>query len=144
MITCPNCGRLDKDEVQIYNENIDLRMFNLLLVFPICRHCLAIVNFKHTCLGGNILAITGTSGCGKSTVAGKLTDKGFHAIDGDNVIQLAKMKNNLNKIEFNSEYIYNEIVYEIDVLSLYTDKIVLLHIFIPEDIDRLIAILAYG
>ena len=33
MITCPNCGRLDKDEVQIYNENIDLRMFNLLLVF---------------------------------------------------------------------------------------------------------------
>lgn len=46
MITCPNCGSLTKDDIQVYNENLRKQNFRMLPVLPTCKRCSAVERRK--------------------------------------------------------------------------------------------------
>lgn len=138
MITCPNCGEILKDDVQIYNENLRKQNINISPVIPICKICGAEVTISHTCNNGKIIVINGTCGSGKSTVAEILKDNGYLAIDGDCAIQAVRHKKGIKQYEWNE--LISEITSEIDILSLFGDDIVLSHVVLPEDLEKYIEI----
>ena len=138
MITCPNCGELTKDDVQIYNESLRKQSFSLSPILPVCKLCGSEITVTHQCSGGNIIVINGTSGSGKSTIAEILVEKGFIAIDGDCVIQTVRHKTGKKQYEWDE--LIDEIACEIDILSLYGENIVLSHVVLPEDLDKYIKI----
>jgi cytidylate kinase len=138
MITCPNCGDIAKNEIEVYNEALRKQSFGLLPILPTCKRCGAEVAVSHTCNGGNIIVLNGTCGSGKSTVAELLVGKGFLAIDGDCVMQTVKHKRNIKKVDFSD--MFDEIAAEIDILSLFSKNLVLSHVILPEDMDKFIEI----
>jgi len=138
MITCPNCGKIMKEDMQIYNDNLRKQNINISPVLPICRLCGAEVAVSHTCSAGKIIVINGTCGSGKSTIAEILQDKGYLAIDGDCVIQSVRHKKGIKQYEWNE--LISEIAYEIDILSLFGESIVLSHVVLPEDLEKFIEI----
>lgn len=138
MITCPNCGSLTKDGIQLYSEKLRKQSFSLSPILPACKHCSAEVTITHKCDSGNIIVLNGTSGSGKSTIAEILADRGYLAIDGDCVIQAVRHKKGTKQYEWDE--LINEIACEIDILSLFGENIVLSHVILPEDLDKYIAI----
>lgn len=138
MITCPKCGLIPKNDIQIYNENLRMQSFSMSPILPACKHCASDIYISHRCNGGNIIVLTGTCGSGKSTVAELLSGKGFLAIDGDCVIQSVRYKKGRKQYEWDE--LINEIACEIDILSLFTNNMVLSHVILPEDLDKYIDI----
>jgi predicted ABC-type ATPase len=138
MITCSNCGVLAKNDISIYSESLRKQSFNMSPVLPVCVHCGQEVEITHTCNGGNIIVLNGTCGSGKSTIAEILAEKGFLAIDGDCVIQVAKHKKRTKQIDFNE--MADETASEIDILSMFGDSFVLSTVILPEDIVKYIKI----
>lgn len=138
MITCPNCGRITNEEVQVYNESLRQQSFSISPVLPVCKLCGAEVEIVHQCSGGHVIVLNGTSGSGKSTVAEALIEKGFLAIDGDCAIQVLRHKTGNKKYDWNE--LTEEIAHEIDILSVFGKNIVLSHIVLPEDLDKYIDI----
>lgn len=138
MIICPNCGSLTKDDIQIYSENLRKQNFSISPVLPTCKSCAAEVTITHKCNGGNIIVLNGTCGSGKSTIAEILADRGYLAIDGDCVIQVVRHKKGIKQYEW--EELINEIAFEIDILSLLGENIVLSHVILPKDFDNYMAI----
>ncbi|MHB1454958.1 MAG: AAA family ATPase [Saccharofermentanales bacterium] len=138
MITCPNCGNLAKNDISIYSESLRVQNIAISPVLPVCIRCDQEVQIEHTCSGGNIIVLNGTSGSGKSTVAEILAEQGFLAIDGDCVIQTVRHKNNRKQYEW--EELIAEIAHEIDILSMFSPNMVISHIVLPEDMDRYIEI----
>lgn len=136
MINCPNCGEITKDNVKIYDESLRKQNIGISPILPTCKLCGAEVVISHTANGGNIIVLNGTCGSGKTTVAELLADKGWLAIDGDCAIQTLRHKKGTKQYEW-SELI-NEIVCEIDILSLFSENIVLSHVVLPEDFDKFI------
>lgn len=134
MITCPNCGKLTKDQINIYNESLRKQNFGHTPILPTCKKCNAVVEISYSCTNGNIIILNGTCGSGKSTVAEVMTKKGFMAIDGDCALQSAKYKHNGETIDYRGAI--DEIAYEIDVLSLYTQNMVLAAVIHPDDIEQ--------
>lgn len=137
-ILCPNCGAITKDDILIYNESLRKQNLSISPILPVCRNCDAEVSIHHKCDGGNIIIINGTSGSGKSTVAEILADRGYLAIDGDCAIQAVRHKKGTKQYEWDE--LINEIVCEIDVLSLFGKNIVISHVVLPEDMDKYIDI----
>ena len=138
MLDCPNCGKLNKDEIHIYNESLRKQNFSLSPILPVCKHCGAKIKFTHKCNGGIIIVINGTCGSGKSTIAEILVGKGFLAIDGDCVIQTVRHKTGKKQYEWKE--LIDEITCEIDVLSMYGENIVLSHVIMPDDLEEYIGI----
>ena len=138
MITCPNCGAITKDEIQIYNENLRKQSFGMSPISPLCKHCGADVINTNKCNGGSIIVLNGASGSGKSTIAEILSGKGFLVIDGDCAIQVIKHKKNSNKWDFTE--LAEEISCEIDILSLFGDNFVLANVILPDDLNKYIDI----
>ena len=134
MILCPNCGELLKDDVQLYNDSLRKQNINISPVVPYCNICGAEVTVSNTCNGGKVIVINGACGSGKTTIAEILQDKGYLAIDGDCAIQAIRHKKGTKKYAW-SELI-DEIAYEIDILSLFSENIVLSHIVLPEDLEK--------
>lgn len=138
MITCPKCGKLAKENVQIYNDNLRKQNITISPVIPVCRLCGAEVTVSNTCSTGEIIVINGTCGSGKSTVAEILQDKGYLAIDGDCVIQSVRHKKGIKQYQWDE--LINEIAYEIDILSLFGESFVLSHMILPGDLEKFIEI----
>lgn len=137
-INCPNCGKLKKDDIQIYSESLRKQNFKLLPIMPVCKNCGTEVEVKNNCSGGNIIVLNGTSGSGKSTIAELLAEKGFLAIDGDCVIQTVRHKNKRKQYEWDE--LIEEIGHEIDILSMFSNNIVISHIVLPEDFNKYLSI----
>ena len=135
-ITCPNCGMLSKDEILLYNEKLRKQNFEISPILPTCKNCAAEVNVVNNCVSGYIIILNGTCGSGKSTIAEILAKKNFLIIDGDCVMQVVKHKKNVEKVDFNEQAVIDEIAREINLLSMFGDKIVLSHIIMPEDMDN--------
>lgn len=136
MITCPNCGEITKEDVKLYDESLKKQNIGISPVYPTCKLCGAEAAISHTCNGGNIIVLNGTCGSGKTTVAELLADKGFLAINGDCAIQTLRCKKGTKQYEW-SELI-DEIACEIDILSLFSENIVLSHVVLPEDFEKFI------
>lgn len=136
MIKCPNCGEITKDSIKIYDENLRKQDISILPILPTCKLCNAEVQISHICNGGNIIVLNGTCGSGKTTIAELLANKGWLAIDGDCAIQSLRHKKGTKQYEWIE--LINEIASEIDLLSLFSNNIVLSHIVLPEDVIRLI------
>jgi len=134
MIVCPNCGRLAKEQIHIYSTELRKQSFGHTPILPTCKICNAEVKSSHVCNGGNIVVLNGTCGSGKSTVAEVMAQRGFMAIDGDCALQSARYKRNGEKIDYRD--VVEEIADEIDLLSMYSENIVLATIIHPEDIDQ--------
>ena len=138
MITCPNCGELQKNSINIYNDSLRRQNFDMSPILPTCKMCGAEVSVEYQCNGGSIVVINGTSGSGKSTVAEVLVGKGFHAIDGDCVIQTVRHKTGKKQYEWGE--LIDEIACEIDLLSMFSENIVLSHVILPDDLEKYIGI----
>jgi len=138
MITCPNCGELERAEITVYSERLRKQDFSMLPVLPACRHCGREVATTHRCSGGTIIVLNGTCGSGKSNVAELLAGKGFLVIDGDCVIQSVKHKKGTKQVDFNE--MADEIASEIDILSLFGNNFVLSTVILPEDLDKYLGI----
>jgi gluconate kinase len=138
MINCPNCGEITKDSVNIYNKSLRKQNIGISPILPTCKLCGAEVVISHICNGGNIIVLNGTCGSGKTTIAELLTDKGWLAIDGDCAIQSLRHKKGTKQYEWNE--LINEIISEIDILSLFCKNIALSHIVLPEDYRKFIEI----
>lgn len=138
MITCPNCGTLSKDDIQIYNESLRKQNFNISPILPICKGCGAEVSVLGKCNGGKIIVLNGTSGSGKSTIAEILQEKGFLAIDGDCAIQTVRHKTGRKQYQWGE--LIDEIACEIDILSMFGKDIVLSHVILPDDLEKYIEI----
>ncbi|NLD98834.1 MAG: dephospho-CoA kinase [Fibrobacter sp.] len=134
MITCPNCGELEINDITIYNEYLRKQDFSMLPVLPTCRRCGEEVAITHKCTGGTVIVLNGTCGSGKSTIAEILLTKGFLVIDGDCVIQVVKHKK--GKPEWNFKELADEIAREIDILSMFGDNFVVSAVILPEDLDK--------
>jgi len=140
MITCPNCGELSKDDIWIYNQTLRKQRFDHTPVLPTCKKCTVEVEISCRCRGGNIIVLNGTCGSGKSTVAEVLAKRGFLAIDGDCVLQVAKHKSQQAQVHFQSQDVFDEIAKEIDILSIFGGNFVLAHVLMPEDMEKYIEI----
>ncbi|MHC1696206.1 MAG: hypothetical protein AB9835_13245 [Eubacteriales bacterium] len=138
MIECPNCGDVTKDDIFIYCEKLRKQNINISPILPTCRRCGTEVHITHICNKGKIIILNGTCGSGKSTIAEEFQNKGYLTIDGDCVIQSVRHKKGVK--QYNWDELINEIACEIDILSLYSDKIVLSHIVLSEDISKYIDI----
>jgi gluconate kinase len=134
MIKCPNCGNLTKEQIELYNQNLRKQNFTHIPILPTCKFCHSVVEISHKCLRGNVIVLTGTCGSGKSTVAEILVQKGFLAIDGDCAIQSAKFKRNGESVDYREAL--NEISYEIDVLSMFSQNLVLAVVVHPDDVQK--------
>ena len=140
VITCPACGALEKQDIHIYNAALRKQQFALSPILPTCKRCGTEVVIEHTCDGGQIIVLNGTSGSGKSTVAEELAAQGFGAIDGDCVIQSVRHKT--GKKAYAWPDLIVEIAREIDILSLFGAPIVLSHVLLPDDMDAYIEMFA--
>jgi len=138
MVICPNCGEIPKNEISIFNKNLRKQNFDLTPILPTCKQCNSEVSILNICSRGNIIVINGTCGSGKSTVAELLVKRNFSAIDGDCVLQTVKHRLSQKSIHFQEPCIFDEIAYEIDILSMYGDNFVLSHILMPEDMGKYI------
>jgi gluconate kinase len=137
VITCPQCGNVTMQDVEIYNTGIKKQDFNILPVLPTCKTCNSEIEIRYACDGENIIVLNGTCGSGKSTVASELMkNHGYYAIDGDCAMQSIKHKLGISKVEFNSHEMFDEIAREIDILSAYSRNIVLSQVILPEDIKQ--------
>lgn len=134
MIICPNCGEIKREQINIYNHGLRKQNFGHTPILPTCKMCGEIVGISHFCQGGNIIVLNGTCGSGKSTIAEIMMQKGFLAIDGDCALQSAKYKMGGKKIDYRE--IAAEVADEIDLLSLYSDNIVLAAVIHPDDIEQ--------
>lgn len=146
-ILCPVCGEIDKGDITLYDT--ELRRLNLDIspIHPTCNHCKSTVSINKKCCGGEIIVLNGTCGSGKSTIAIELMKHyGYCTIDGDCVNQSVKHKienqdpDFKSKVQFNSDETLAEIASEIDYTSLYSKKLVLSQVILPQDIDRYIKI----
>jgi len=140
MITCPNCGKLLENDIQIYSQALRKQQFDHTPILPTCKKCIAVVEISYRCDGGNIIVLNGTCGSGKSTVAEVLAKKGFLAIDGDCVRQVVKHKSNKEQVHFQEQDVFDEIAHEIDILSMFGSNFVLAHVLMPEDMEKYIEI----
>ena len=138
MINCQNCGDLNKDDIKIYNETLRKQNISISPILPVCKRCGSEVSVLNKCGGGNIIVLNGTSGSGKSTISEMLTDQGYLAIDGDCVIQTVRHKTGRKQYEWSG--LIDEIAYEIDVLSMFGQNIVLSHVILPDDLEKYIGI----
>ena len=136
MINCPNCGEITRDNVKIYDESLRKQNIGISPILPTCKLCGSEVVVSHICNGGNIIVLNGTCGSGKTTIAELLVDKGWLAIDGDCAIQSLRYKKRTKQYEWSE--LVNEIVCEIDILSLFSKNIVLSHVVLPEDFKKFI------
>jgi len=136
LITCPNCGELEKSGITVYSEILRKQDFDMSPVLPVCAHCGEEVEITHRCGGGNVIVLNGTCGSGKSSIAEILVKKGFLAIDGDCVIQVVKHKKGTADWDFHE--LAAEIANEIDILSMFGDDFVLSTVILPEDLDKYI------
>ena len=134
MLVCPNCGKLSKDQIELYNSNLRKQNFAHTPILPTCKLCHSVVQIFHKCHGGQVIVLTGTCGSGKSTVAEILAQKGFLAIDGDCAIQSARFKRNGESVDYRE--VLDEIAYEIDVLSLFSQNLVLAVVLHPDDLQK--------
>lgn len=134
MITCPNCGAVDKSQAELYDVSLRKQNFGHTPIRPVCRKCHAPLQLSHRCSGGELIVLTGTCGSGKSTVAELLAQQGWLAVDGDCALQSAKYKRNGTKADYRQ--IADEIAEELDWLSLYADKFVLATVIHPEDLAQ--------
>ena len=141
MIECPNCGKIAVNEIEIYNKSLRRQNFSMSPILPICKQCGAEVIITHKCNGGNIIVLNGTCGSGKSTVAEIFAQKGYLAIDGDCVIQAVRHKKGTKQYEWDE--LISEIAYEIDIISLLGENVVLSHVVLPEDMDKYIEIFEF-
>ncbi len=138
MINCPNCGEITKDIIKIYDESLRKQNIGIFPILPTCKLCNAEVIVSHICNTGNIIVLNGTCGSGKTTIAESLADRGWLAIDGDCAIQSLRHKKGTKQYEWKE--LINEIACEIDILSLFSNNIVLSHIVLPEDIIKFVEI----
>ena len=142
MITCPNCGELNQNQINIYSEKLRKQTFSFSPILPTCTYCGAEVEIEvavnNTYADSNIIVLNGTCGSGKSTVAEILAGKGYIVIDGDCVIQSVKYKKNIKNVDFNE--MADEITCELDILSMFGNKFVLSSVILPEDLDKYIKI----
>lgn len=134
MIYCPNCGAIRKEQIHIERPDLRKQNFDLTPILPTCRICGAETEVRHTCTGGRLLVLNGTCGSGKSTLAEGLAKKGWGVVDGDCAMQSARYRRRGEKVDFRGAM--EEIVREIDILSLYHTHMVLSHVILPEDMDR--------
>jgi len=134
VIICPNCGDIAKENVKIYDDSLKKQNIGILPVNPTCKLCGAEIVISHTVKDNNIIVLNGTCGSGKTTVAERLADKGWLAIDGDCAIQSLRYKTGQKKYEWNE--LIDEIAHEIDILSLFGKNIVLSHVVLPEDFEK--------
>lgn len=148
-IVCPLCGEINKSDVILYDTELRKQNFELSPIHPTCTFCKSAVKINKKCDGGKIIVLNGTCGSGKSSVAIELMNRhGYYAIDGDCVNQSVKHRIDISdpdfkaKVQFNSDETLAEIAAEIDYISLYSDKIVLSHVILPDDIGRYIKIFA--
>ena len=58
----------------------------------------------------------------------------WYVIDGDCAIQSLRYKTGIKKYDWNE--LIDEIIHEIDIVSLFTTNIVLSHIILPEDMPK--------
>jgi len=136
MIKCPNCGKITKDNVKIYDDSLRKQNIGISPILPTCKLCGFEVVISHICDGGNLIVLNGTCGSGKTTIAEVFIDKGWLAIDGDCAIQSLRHKKGTKQYEWKE--LINEIACEIDILSLFCKNIVLSHIILPEDYKKFI------
>ena len=134
MISCPNCGTLSKEQVCVYSERLRKQNFGHTPILPTCGICGAEIEISHICTGGDILVVNGPCGSGKSTVAELMVQRGFLAIDGDCALQSARYRRNGEKVDYRG--LVEEIADEIDLLSLYSSKMVLAAVIHPDDIEQ--------
>lgn len=146
-IECPICGEIFINEISLYDTELKKQNFDILPINPKCNHCKSTVKINKKCDGGRIIVLNGTCGSGKSTIAYELLKNfGYYIIDGDCVKVLVKNKLNIEdpdfkfKVQFNSKETLSEIATEIDNISLFSNKFVLSHIILPQDLDRYIKI----
>ncbi len=138
-ISCSVCGQLSKYDIEIYNRKLRKQNFKHSPIVPVCRICKSEVSITSSLTDVQVIIINGTCGSGKSSIAEWMEDRyNYKAIDGDCVMQVVKYKLNSAKTEYNSDEVLSEIMYEIEILSLYSQNIVLSHIILPEDINRYI------
>jgi gluconate kinase len=138
-INCPVCGRLSKYDIEIYNRKLRKQNFKHSPIVPACRICKSEVSITSSLTDVQVIIINGTCGSGKSSIAEWMEERyNYKAIDGDCVMQVVKHKLNPAKTEYNLDEVLSEIMYEIEILSLYSQNIVLSHIILPEDINRYI------
>lgn len=139
MIYCANCGEITKDNIMIYDESLKKQNLRISPIYPKCKLCgsdVAVLNVKNC---ANVIVLNGTCGSGKTTIAELLADKDWLAIDGDCAIQSLRYRKRTKQYEWNE--LINEILFEIDILSLFCENIVLSHIILPEDYQRYIEFL---
>ena len=138
-INCPVCGLLSKHDIEIYNRKLRKQNFKLLPIVPSCRICKSEVSITSSLTDVQVIIMNGTCGSGKSSIAEWMEERyNYKAIDGDCVMQVVKYKLNLAKTDYNFDEVLSEIMNEIEILSLYSQNIVLSHIILPEDINRYI------
>ena len=119
-ISCPVCGGIDKNDVVLYDTKLRKQNIDISPVHPTCRRCNSPVVINNKCCGGELIILNGTCGSGKTTVTEELMkNHGYYAIDGDCVFQSVKHRLGIEKIEYNSDDVINEIAAEIDYISLY-------------------------
>lgn len=136
MFDCPNCGKISKDNVDIYNISLKKQDIDISPILSVCRTCNEPVSVSDISKGGNIIVLNGTCGSGKSAIAEILSAKGFLAIDGDCAIQSLRYKKGTNHIKWDE--LIDEIACEIDILSVFCKDTVLSHIILPEDVSKCI------
>jgi adenylate kinase family enzyme len=136
MITCPNCSVISKNDVKLFDKKLKKQNISIAPINPTCKFCGSEVTVNHTCDGGNIIVLNGTSGSGKTTIAELISDNGFLAIDGDCAIQTLRHKKHTKKYDWNE--LIDEIICEIDILSLFSENIILSHVFLPTDLEKYI------
>lgn len=146
-ILCPVCCEISKNDMELYNSDLRKQNIDISPIYPTCKKCKSTLIVNAKCHEGEIIILNGTCGSGKTTIAEELMKKhGYYAIDGDCVIQSVKHKIGTQapdwrlKVEFNSDEILSEIAAEIDYVSLFSSRIVLSHVILPQDIDRYIRI----
>ena len=136
MLMCPNCGEIGIENIILYDYRLKKQDIKIAPINPTCTMCGCNVQISHKANGGNIIVLNGTCGSGKTTVAEMLLNKGWLAIDGDCAIQSLRHKTGKKKYEWDE--LIKEIENEIDILSLFSENIVLSHVILPEDLEKYI------
>lgn len=136
MITCPKCGEVSKENIFIFNEKIKKQNIKIIPILPTCKICNSEVSVSCVCDGINLIVLNGTCGSGKTTIAERLMEKGWLAIDGDCAIQSLRHKKGTKDYEWNE--LIDEILSEIDIASLFGNNVVISHILLEEDYSKYI------
>lgn len=136
MIECPKCGKISKKDVRIYDERLRKQRIDISPINPVCKLCGSEVYITDKADGGNILIINGTCGSGKTSIAEYFAKIGWLPIDGDCAIQSLRHKTGTKEYQWNE--LLEEVIHEIDLMSVFTNHIVLSHIILPEDYSKYI------